>query len=454
MNRPAPYCWYIAFLALAASLTVQTAFAQNPDDNERARRAAKDRAAQAAKQMEAARSANQGEGAHEFAPHDAQWVVWSRDTTTGKMEAAYFETQKAAYNYIDSYLKVKNLSTGKLMWEFVKLQQIAPKWTADLVDLIGEAKDALDKAREFAEKGVAALVRERRVGDTIEEYLKVMRTSLDNVERLRQRLMSMTGTIETRFVEKVNHLIDDYDNQANEFFRIANSGEVTTARGRENGGGIVSSYAPLRELEKVRPGDLRGQLDNSPPVAKSQMLQSKGKGKVGDAELTVEFGQHGSVSISGETKAKGKWAGTGTAVFMETESHVWQGTVKGDTIAGMRYSKSGGDGPVEWQVGFSGKREAATSDEDVSQSLVGTVWLDSNGPKYDDIWRLRFLKPENEFVYTHKHERLPSGGSGKYKAVKSGDDILVTFTEKFTYEYRIKGNQMFNKDGKLMYVKE
>lgn len=106
-------------------------------------------------------------------------------------------------------------------------------------------------------------------------------------------------------------------------------------------------------IESPVPGSpaTSGSRTGSPSVA-----GSLGKGTIGNFRVTMEFGEGGVLTVSGEATGKGTWEQTGSVVSLRTETSSYRGNIEGNIIYGLRFSRKD-DSPVsQWRVTLSNPR--------------------------------------------------------------------------------------------------
>jgi hypothetical protein len=95
-------------------------------------------------------------------------------------------------------------------------------------------------------------------------------------------------------------------------------------------------------------------VDPGPPKkgAKGSVLAGrKGRGKLGDLAVTIEFDPKGNFEITGDAKGNGKWSETETGgVYMESERSTFRGNIKKDTVSGLWFTKDNSRPVTEWSI--------------------------------------------------------------------------------------------------------
>jgi hypothetical protein len=83
----------------------------------------------------------------------------------------------------------------------------------------------------------------------------------------------------------------------------------------------------------------------------SVLVGKKGDGKIGDSKVTIQFGADGRLVIGGELEGTGKWSETDTgAVYLETALSTFRGSIRGNTVSGLRFTRDVSQPVTEWSV--------------------------------------------------------------------------------------------------------
>jgi hypothetical protein len=114
----------------------------------------------------------------------------------------------------------------------------------------------------------------------------------------------------------------------------------------------------------------------------SVLAGKKGRGKIGDAKVTMEFGKDGSLVVDGELTGNGKWSETETGgVYMEIAKSTFRGNIKGGSVSGLRFAKDNTRPVTEWSIDFNVEKPETNGDGPAvvkknkgKNALVGTTW--------------------------------------------------------------------------------
>lgn len=150
----------------------------------------------------------------------------------------------------------------------------------------------------------------------------------------------------------------------------------------------------------------------SPTKGKGSVLAGKrGTGKIGDFNATIEFGQDGQFTISGEIQGKGKWSETDTGgVYMETERSTFRGNIKGNTVSGLWFTKDNSRPLTEWSITLG-------SDAAAAGARIAGTWI--NTTNKDKIT----ITPAGSFTLHSWTGLLES--SGTVKSTTDGGSVKV-----------------------------
>ncbi len=303
------------------------------------------------------------------------WRLTYQDRTSARNPVAIFRETRQGVEGIQQLLMSDNASSKGLgltpNYSDFRIEQVAlSERQSELVDNVRDAKEAVDKAKEIQKKGIAALVKERKLGDTLREYRKVLNGALADVQRLRSSLLSMTGNIERRTFDQINRQIEDFNKQAEDYNQKVSSPENVIRLQQENGGKIVGrqDYPTIATLVPVRPDQLKGTLANNAGGQSSVLADKKGQGKFGGSEMPVAFNQDGTVTFGGGSDSvRGHFMDFGNRVTMVSETFKYEGTISGNTLSGTR-QKRGSEQKESWTISLGG---TATKQPDPQNGVIG-----------------------------------------------------------------------------------
>jgi hypothetical protein len=341
------------------------------------------------------------------------------DSAVGRTpRAEFFDTREQAERtkklYEDGNSAARAFDkNAKLQFENLKIEQVAPtQWQEELVDNIRNAKQAVDKAKQVAEKGIGELAKERKVGATLTEYLKTTRLAQQNAQKLRGYLLSMTGDISRQTFSTVNREIENFNKQANSYNALVSSNETITALALEQDLAYdvaknipkVDPVAPVR-LEELK-GNIKSTLTSTSSLAgKSGMFTAPG------TDLPVKFNDDGSVIFgSGATANEGYLIESGNQVTIATNGYVYHGKLSGSSMSGTR-QKRGSTEISQWKIDLgktkkdTAESNAGTAKELTENDVIGTweraVWPEVNYP--NDLVRSYQFNPDHTVTEVTGH---------------------------------------------------
>ncbi len=210
----------------------------------------------------------------------------------------------------------------------------------------------------------------------------------------------------------------------------APSVEENTGRG---GGGIFKPNLPT-----VDPGAMK--WDGKGP----KLAGKTGTGMIGTAKVTIMFtggDKGGKFTVSGELQGEGEWRPDAAAsVYMETQFSIFRGVLKGDKLAGVRFTKKAGeDGKnalTEWSIDLKDSSkgpDVPLTEEEISRIIFPLGAKESpKGPDPVGTWTSK--RVDKSVAKTLDGER--DAGHKEYKftlKVNSDGTYSHSWMERCTY---------------------
>jgi hypothetical protein len=187
----------------------------------------------------------------------------------------------------------------------------------------------------------------------------------------------------------------------------------------------LSNPTPKPRPEQPPLSGPKSPLPTTPPKSDrdtNSVSGRQGKGKLGTANVTLDFFKGGDFAVSGELEGFGKWTQTGNAVTMETSISKFQGVIDGNKAKGkrVRRSENGEVTTDEWSIDLDPPPAPDVKNLKTIEWVAG-AWKWSDG-KY------------NTFEFGKD-----GVGTGPYdspsRAIIDGDEVVIT-TRQTLYQSR------------------
>ena len=248
-----------------------------------------------------------------------------------------------------------------------------------LYDEMAELKEKLHIARYIAQ----GKAEERALGDTVKEYAGQIQSVYERVTQFKQWLIGRTNLINTKTLDRINRLIDRYNELTIDY-------NATAPRSDKK----IFPVIPL-----VVSTELSGKIVDTPSRPETAFPKPvpsiDGKpfsGTMGGLKVLAKFQTDGSLvlcDLADRTSelGRGVWAQHRQRLQMTTDNFVYVGTITDDGLDGRRYPKTGGPGSAD------GPDDAWTLRPDTPP--VAQPVVQPPPPVRFSVWGKQYVGPRN-----------------------------------------------------------
>jgi len=255
-------------------------------------------------------------------------------------------TRDEAQKYIDKYNREHPNSLRLTRIREIKAR-VSPTTGQgkELLDAVIEAKNDYDRAKRVA-NGDESLFRaeERKLGDTIKEYGKMLKDSLRRITETKQTMSERVDRLTKADFDRINRAIDKYNREVADFQAVV-------------GRNATGNFKTIPRL---------GESDFSTRDESTNLEGKEAQGKLGKVNggttFFARFKEGGVVMLSTGEEGEwftGTWTQSGNTITMRAGSSKFSGTLHGNRISGAR-SRVGArrleDTEDTWYLDLSGNR--------------------------------------------------------------------------------------------------